>query len=105
MSDRLIERHARTLVGGALCDTRVVFVMGARQVGKSTLVTLVADRDHPAQVLTLDDQATCDAARADPDRIRHDDQLTGKAGQELRRDGDRYARPMGRDRRECPPLP
>ena len=66
MSDRLIERHARTLVGAALCDTRVVFVMGARQVGKSTLVTLVADRDHPAQVLTLDDQATCDAALADP---------------------------------------
>jgi hypothetical protein len=36
MPSRLIERHARALIVEALSDTRVVFVMGARQVGKST---------------------------------------------------------------------
>lgn len=50
----------------ALSDTRVVFVMGARQVGKSTLVSRVAAKDHPARILTLDDQVARDAALADP---------------------------------------
>jgi uncharacterized protein len=66
MPGRLFERHARTLVVEALGDTRVVFVMGARQVGKSTLTTTIAEEDHPARVLTLDDRATRAAALADP---------------------------------------
>lgn len=66
MTGRLIERHARPLVVEALHDTRVVFVMGARQVGKSTLVSIVAEQDHPARLLTLDDRATRDTALADP---------------------------------------
>jgi uncharacterized protein len=40
--------------------------MGARQVGKSTLVTRVAAEDHPARLHTLDDKATREAAIADP---------------------------------------
>jgi uncharacterized protein len=64
--DELIHRHARPLVLDALNDTRVVFVMGARQVGKSTLVTDVARHDHAALLLTPDDKATRDAAIADP---------------------------------------
>jgi predicted AAA+ superfamily ATPase len=35
---RVIERHLRRRVLEALEDTRVVAVLGARQVGKSTLV-------------------------------------------------------------------
>lgn len=66
MTTALFERHARTLVIEALADTRVVFVMGARQVGKSTLTTQVAKRDHPARILTLDDRATRAVALADP---------------------------------------
>jgi hypothetical protein len=66
MVEKLIYRHARPLVLDALHDTRVVFVMGARQVGKSTLVTDVASRDHSARLLTLDDKATRDAAITDP---------------------------------------
>lgn len=62
----LIERHLRPRVLEALDDTRVVVVLGARQVGKSTLVQGVAKRERPATVLTLDDQATRDAATADP---------------------------------------
>ena len=66
MSSALFPRHARGMVVEALYDTRVVFVMGARQVGKSTLTGIVAEQDHPARVLTLDDRATRAAALADP---------------------------------------
>lgn len=66
MPAALLERHARALVIEALGDTRVVFVMGARQVGKSTLTTVIAEQDHPARILTLDDRATRAAALTDP---------------------------------------
>lgn len=66
MTHPLIPRATQPLVTEALADTRVVFVMGARQVGKSTLVSGVAAKDHPARLLTLDDQVTRDAALADP---------------------------------------
>lgn len=62
----MIERHLRPLVLEALGDTRVVVVVGARQVGKSTLVQQIATADRPATVLTLDDQATRRAALEDP---------------------------------------
>jgi uncharacterized protein len=62
----LIERHARPLIVDALSYSRVVLVLGARQVGKSTLAKQVVTYDHPAAVVTLDDQATRDAARVDP---------------------------------------
>jgi predicted AAA+ superfamily ATPase len=62
----VVERHARARVEEALADTRVVVVLGARQVGKSTLVQRVArDRGH-MRVVTLDDQATRTAAESDP---------------------------------------
>jgi hypothetical protein len=66
MGDLLITRAAQPLVAEALTDTRIVFIMGARQVGKSTLVSQVAAADHPVRLLTLDDQVTRDAALADP---------------------------------------
>jgi len=62
----MIERHLRPLVLDALQDTRVVVVLGARQVGKSTLVEQIATSDRPTTMLTLDDQATRDAAADDP---------------------------------------
>jgi uncharacterized protein len=62
----MIQRHLRPLVLDALADTRVVVVLGARQVGKSTLVEQIATSDRPATMLTLDDQATRDAAIDDP---------------------------------------
>ncbi|HLI32634.1 MAG TPA: ATP-binding protein [Solirubrobacteraceae bacterium] len=62
----MIERHLRPLVIEALGDTRVVVVLGARQVGKSTLVQQIATTDWPATVLTLDDRATRDAVLDDP---------------------------------------
>jgi len=65
--DPLYARQSRKLVLEALSDTRVVFVMGARQVGKSTLVGGIAHAEHPAVAVTLDNRAARDAALGDPD--------------------------------------
>ena len=64
---RLIARHAQHAVETALADTRVVVVLGARQVGKSTLLEQVASAEgNGRKVLTLDDQAIRSAATIDP---------------------------------------
>lgn len=60
------QRGSRNLVVEALGDTRVVFVMGARQVGKSTLTGELAKSEHPAEVINLDNRAARDAALSDP---------------------------------------
>jgi uncharacterized protein len=62
----MIARHIRPLVVEALADTRVVMVMGARQVGKSTLCEAIVDEDHPAATVSLDDDAALRAALDDP---------------------------------------
>lgn len=62
----LIDRKARSLVVEALGYSRVVFVQGARQVGKSTLAQQVLADGHSGSSATLDDQVTRDAAAADP---------------------------------------
>lgn len=61
-----IERHARLLIVDALGYSRVVLLLGARQVGKSTLARQVASSEHPAEVVSLDDQATREVAQRDP---------------------------------------
>lgn len=67
MNTAFLDRHLRADIVEALGDTRVVVVLGARQVGKSTLVAQIAEHDWPgAAVLTLDDHATRQAAREDP---------------------------------------
>jgi predicted AAA+ superfamily ATPase len=61
-----IPRHLAEHVRVALTDTRVVVVLGARQVGKSTLVEQVA-RDEPSRPLvSLDDDVTLRGALDDP---------------------------------------
>jgi uncharacterized protein len=64
----LFERRARALVIESLAHARIVFIAGARQVGKTTLVSDIArpDGDHPMVLVTLDDHATREAARDDP---------------------------------------
>ena len=50
-----------------MADTRVVVVLGARQVGKSTLLEQVASAEGAGrEVLTLDDQTVRSAATIDP---------------------------------------
>ncbi|MCY7304104.1 MAG: ATP-binding protein [Thermoleophilia bacterium] len=62
----LIPRHARTMIEEALADTRVVLLLGARQVGKSTLATEIAAYLGAAGPITLDDATTRAAVDADP---------------------------------------
>lgn len=57
-------RYATQNVKEALTDTPVVFVMGPRQVGKTTLVKSLIDDEW--EYITLDDQAQLEIAKADP---------------------------------------
>jgi predicted AAA+ superfamily ATPase len=62
----LLARHVRPYVLEALAESRAVALLGARQVGKSTLVSDLAATDYRARIINLDDEATANAARADP---------------------------------------
>lgn len=62
----LYPRYARHQIVEALEDTRIVFVAGARQVGKTTLGRDIISNEHSMTGFTLDDQATRDAAVSDP---------------------------------------
>ncbi len=66
MVQAVLERHIRSDIVEALSDTRIVFVMGARQVGKSTLASSIVENEHPGTALSLDNKATREAALADP---------------------------------------
>ena len=63
MSGSLIERFALASVLAALDDTPVVAVNGARQVGKSTLMSEVVRRHDDVELVTLDDAVQRRAAR------------------------------------------
>jgi len=62
----MIERNIAKRLRQALKDTPVVFLHGARQTGKSTLVQAIAEGRRNASYLTLDDAATLAAATSDP---------------------------------------
>ncbi len=61
-TDRLIVPRIRA----AMADTPVVVVNGARQVGKSTLVTDLLQLSGRVEVMTLDHEPTLRAASMDP---------------------------------------
>ena len=70
MTTSAIPRNARVLAEENLSDTPVLTVSGARQVGKSTLVSqLLQNRSH--RLLNLDNAATLQAAQTDPDGFVH----------------------------------
>jgi predicted AAA+ superfamily ATPase len=58
-------RHVTGLIMESLADTRVVVVQGARQVGKTTLVTHVVER-LGGRLVTLDDELSRTSAVLDP---------------------------------------
>ena len=60
----MFPRFAANRVKLALADTPVVFVMGPRQCGKTTLVKSLIDDTW--EYITLDDRAQTEIARADP---------------------------------------
>jgi len=69
-----VERSARPQIEGALSDTRVVILQGARQVGKSTLASAIA-ADRPSRFVTLDDEEHRKAALDDPGAFVETDDL------------------------------
>ena len=60
----MLPRFAVNNVKEALADTPVVFIMGPRQSGKTTLIRTLIDETW--EYVTLDDQAQLEVARADP---------------------------------------
>ncbi|MDC0935147.1 AAA family ATPase [Pirellulales bacterium] len=63
----VIERHLTQKVLEALKDTPVVYIQGAGQTGKSTLVQAIAEGPHPAPYYSLDSAAVLAAAESDPE--------------------------------------
>ncbi len=63
----MIERHLTQTVLTTLKDTPVVYIQGARQTGKSTLVQSIAQGPHPAPYYSLDSAAVLAAAQSDPE--------------------------------------
>ncbi len=63
----LKKRHLTQRVLAALKDTPVVYIQGARQTGKSTLVQAIAAGPHPAPYYSLDAAAVLAAAESDPE--------------------------------------
>jgi predicted AAA+ superfamily ATPase len=63
----MIARNITSVIIEALSDTPVVFLRGARQTGKTTLVKELAKSSHPANYITLDSAGTLSAASSDPE--------------------------------------
>jgi uncharacterized protein len=65
---RMIDRRMESLIEEGIDDARIVFVAGARQVGKTTLIRRITrpGGGRPMRELSLDEKATRDAANADP---------------------------------------
>lgn len=62
----MIVRHITPEILTAVADRPVVLLHGARQTGKTTLVKALAQKEHPARYVTLDDAAVFSAAQTDP---------------------------------------
>lgn len=62
----MFARHLAPVLLEALSDSPVVFLNGARQTGKSTLVQQLAAGAHRARYLTFDDLGVLSAAKSDP---------------------------------------
>ena len=65
----MLRRHLSANILDSLEDFPVVLLIGARQVGKSTLVQDLAKEAWPARYLTLDERTVLDAALTNPDGL------------------------------------
>jgi predicted AAA+ superfamily ATPase len=63
----MIKRHLTERILTALDDAPVVYLQGARQTGKSTLVRMIAKNRRPAEYYSLDTLAVSAAAQDDPE--------------------------------------
>lgn len=67
-----IARNIYPLVLEALTSSRVVCLLGARQVGKTSLALHLAEHDYPATTYSLDRKQTLESALRDPDVFIND---------------------------------
>lgn len=65
MSEQLIKRNVEEVVKDTLSDTPVTIIQGARQVGKSTLTSMVSSNLR-CKVVTLDTDTILTAAKENP---------------------------------------
>lgn len=63
------DRRMQMPLVDALKDSRVVYLAGARQVGKSTLVQSLTQKEFDGRLVTMDDRATLLSAKRDPDEF------------------------------------
>jgi len=63
----MIERHLTDRLCRSLQDAPVVYLQGARQTGKSTLVQTIAQSRHPAKYYSLDTATVLSAVENDPE--------------------------------------
>jgi predicted AAA+ superfamily ATPase len=63
----MIQRHLERPIAEALQEFPVVLLVGARQVGKTTLVRAVSSGPWKSDYYSLDDRSILDAALSDPD--------------------------------------
>ena len=63
----VFDRHVTPRLRGSLSDSPVTLLIGASQVGKSTLAQALVSEGIIDSSLTLDDGATLAAATSDPD--------------------------------------
>lgn len=68
----LYPRHLKPLLIAAAQDTPVILVNGARQTGKSTLLTKLFPEEIALHSITFDDVATLAAAKASPQSFFND---------------------------------
>lgn len=62
----MIKRNLSSQLFAALSDTPVVFLAGARQTGKSTLVQNLINNEYQAHYITFDDYTVLNAAKSNP---------------------------------------
>jgi hypothetical protein len=62
----MFQRYLLKPILAALADTPVVFLRGARQSGKSTLVQTISNGPYPCRYVTLDNAGFLTSAGADP---------------------------------------
>lgn len=63
----MIKRNIQKRIITALKDSPVVFLNGARQTGKSTLIREIVETIYPARYVTFDEVTVLSGAKSDPD--------------------------------------
>lgn len=64
----IFQRHIFSAVSRGICEYPITFITGARQVGKTTLVTII-ERERGYKYVSFDDTELLASAKANPKRF------------------------------------